>query len=318
MDLRSSLPALALLCVACASPPAEDPVAGDDEVVGVEDIAALEAELGMARDERLPDGRWSRDVTKGGCYARGQAASPRWEFRRWKTGAAFFQKRADAPGGDSREIVCVDLDDPYDASYPHALDRLALDVIVRFHLGGFVSYYGEPQTVITEFERGRLVGPEELRRCQSQADWSEECAPLRDDALDRCLKAVIEACLAEYAELAANPTLARPSANGHFEALVLRDGETRLRAPIAAIAARYAAKHATSINVFNMATDPIGAFVGFDGDVARFEKAEIEDASDEVRDVVTLRPRGAAPVRCARAWSSSSFDCEQSGGPLAP
>src|SRR6188472_4437956 len=76
-----------------------------DEVVGVDDIQALEAELGMVHDVRLPNGQWSRDVRKGGCFAQSQTLPVHWEFRRWKTGAAFFEKTA-----VSREIKCVDVD----------------------------------------------------------------------------------------------------------------------------------------------------------------------------------------------------------------
>src|SRR5690349_15997207 len=91
------------------------PSASEADVVGVEDLAPLEAELGLVKDVKV-NGVWTRDVKRGDCWQRAQAAEPKWEFRRYKNGAAFFDKKGTAPAtGDSRPVLCLDLESDIDS-----------------------------------------------------------------------------------------------------------------------------------------------------------------------------------------------------------
>ncbi|MBX3262712.1 MAG: hypothetical protein KIS78_13010 [Labilithrix sp.] len=137
----------------CASPEGDDVGASADEVVGVGDLALLERTFGLTADRRV-NGSWSRDVTKGPCYAAYVRAGSAVEYRRYAKGAAFFEREDDEhrERGEDRPVLCVDLDDP-----GISLDGVGLDAVFRFDLGAALGRDSAPGGEASlEFQRGRL------------------------------------------------------------------------------------------------------------------------------------------------------------------
>ncbi|MBX3202532.1 MAG: hypothetical protein KF894_30680 [Labilithrix sp.] len=143
-----------VLMAGCASPEGDDDVgASADEVVGVSDLSLLERTFGLTADRRA-NGKWSRDVTKGPCYAAYVHAESGVEYRRYTKGAAFFAREDDEhpERGADRPVLCVDLDEP-----GISLDSVGLDAVFRFDLGRALGRDSAPGgEAYLEFQRGRL------------------------------------------------------------------------------------------------------------------------------------------------------------------
>jgi hypothetical protein len=297
-----ALGALAHLgCAATNAVPSPQTGSDTSDVVGVEDLSLLEAELGLERDVKNASGAWSRDVKQGACYAASQAAEPHWEFRRYKTGAAFFDKKADAPGkGDSRPVLCVDVE-PDGDGWSMPLHPDVLDAVVRYHLGrtsGTDSAMGGARAL--DFERGWLAGHSNAFDCGVATDYVfgeagdgpegkgviayRECTA-RGGSADDCEGEAQAACVAQ-GELEDGPlgfipwnlTVYPQESTSPVQERLYIDWST-----VRSIEA-FARSKATTDDRFNMATDPVGRFLKSEpaGNVThlRYEHLDVHVAED--------------------------------------
>lgn len=118
-------------CSAEAADDGREPEADVQDVVGITDLGLIEKTFGLKLDKKV-NGAWSRDVTKGSCYAAYVTGDKPAEYRRYANGAAFFAPNAQytKDQGHQRPVLCVDLDE---AGF--SLDGLGLDIAFRFGLG---------------------------------------------------------------------------------------------------------------------------------------------------------------------------------------
>ncbi len=234
---------------ACAAPTEGDAAQAADEIVGITDIAALEAALDLRATTAQAPG--SETALKGGdCYKALIATGtgyPGFEFRRYQNGAAFFsQKGSGANSGDARPILCVDF---HQDNLPlYSLGGVSLDAVLRLDLGKKQSVAENSATgdSVWQFERGTMSfrGMPEGRRFDSARKRPHELrfddAPSITGSLEKIkLKAVKVSSL--YLE--------RPE---------LRDQE--MRGELAFLLYRYAWRKAENSGNFKISTDAVGVF----------------------------------------------------------
>ena len=121
----------------------------ESDIVGVTDLDKLEQALGLTKDVQV-NGKWTRSdaqLKAGECYASrlgpGSKDPQNWQYRRYKTGAAFFRKLNTGPAtGDKRPVACVDIESPVDGMGATAIDGFMLDAAIRYKLGAFNGVEG--------------------------------------------------------------------------------------------------------------------------------------------------------------------------------
>jgi hypothetical protein len=300
--------------------------ADTNDVVGVEDLASVEAELGLVKDRRNADGQWSRGdakLTAGACYKKAMAANPNWEFRRYVNGAAFFpSEQANVPGhGESRALTCVDVDMEGDRGGALSIEGFALDAALRFHLGRPLGVDAAMMHVSVGFERGYLYGQGIDAYCGVH-DLSTGEGPPAPPAINAgvdayfachqgggedsaCLSAAQKACVdSGKKEMATTMMLSRPSLNGVMVSEIHVAGEPGEYVPasLAAVTMRYAEKKAKSADIFNMSQDPVGTLTKIDhGGVngtgwithARFSRLDVHYFIDASREVIAITPKSS-------------------------
>lgn len=151
-------------CSAEAADDGREPEADVQDVVGITDLGLIEKTFGLKLDKKV-NGAWSRDVTKGSCYAAYVTGDKPAEYRRYANGAAFFAPNAQyvQDQGHQRPVLCVDLDE---AGF--SLDGLGLDIAFRFGLGKAIG---------TDSAMGGEGGFMFERGCPTGRRWSG-CAQL--------------------------------------------------------------------------------------------------------------------------------------------
>jgi hypothetical protein len=279
--------AAALLAFGCAAPnetdegaenePAEEAA---DEVIGVTDLTAMEAQLGLKKDRRDAQGRWGRGDSRlkgGDCYKQTVARSAaKWEFRRYANGAAFFRKLGTAPEtNDFRPVTCVDVDVKEDGrTVTNALSGIVLDAVLRYKLGAGWRSDGAAGHLYLGFDRGAVEVADADRYCGFRFGGVDE--PASDPALltgqatmrsclasaseDTCYARGLAACKRAATEDIKLNTLSRPSNDGQYVYGIVANGAS-IDARLAELAYRYAWKKAQKRDVFTEADDAVGTFV---------------------------------------------------------
>lgn len=348
--------AFALLCFVAgcsqSTPDADSSGEGESDVVGVEDLGLLEGELGLVKDQKKADGTWGRSDARlqaGGCWQKAHEQNPQWELRRYVNGAAFFPPRTGEPGmGDSRALTCVDIDIDVGVQ---SLDGVALDAVMRFHLGKPTGLNPGMMHVALTFEHGMLYGqridafcgthdlsggegpmgtPPEVEGNRASSECWQEQLPR-----DVCDVRAEKACEAAAKKDVETPRVSRPSYLGVY-VWQLTAGADQMSAVIPMLAERWARKKAKSADVFNMAQDPLGALVRVDHDDVgpwidrvRFARMDIHHYATDFEEKLAITPKSSDPdplanavVVCRRPSSQrgdyNDFDCEAAGGLLAP
>jgi hypothetical protein len=275
----SLLSAASLVLVACAGTTSPEEAVGDDDVVGIQDLTAVEKELRLVKDTKDAAGQRKRSEAQleaGPCYkaTKGGANPGSYEFRRYVQGAAFFRKEGSAPGtGEDRPVVCLDLDGVRDAEgrlFTAKVGRFELDAMVRYHLGrelrvGGADDSSHPEVAMSfNFDRGifRVAG-----------------AGLRPGETDTLDTPVFRG--RKLVELVVDPS---------------EEGGALVTAPLARLVYAFAWNSAKEADLFTLTDDPVGKFVttNFEG---AGEAKVTEHAQYEHLDAyrITALPRAGLP-----------------------
>lgn len=143
--------------VGCAAPVDEAPTAPADEVIGITDLATLEAKLDLRKATAAAPGS-ARAFEAGACYKALLGTNrgyPAYEARRYANGAAFFAKKGSGPNSsDTRPVLCVDFHQ--DDVALESLSGVSLDAILRLDLGKRQGSARNTSTgdAVFSFERG--------------------------------------------------------------------------------------------------------------------------------------------------------------------
>jgi hypothetical protein len=346
-----------LVAISGCSAPAEETSGSSDDVTGVTDLSALEAELGLVKDAQSAAGTWTRPesmLKAGPCYKKtiGGPDGARYEVRRYTKGAAFFAKLgAGAESGDKRPIACVDVDvdkDPNgDGPITNALDGIALDTAMRYHLGRALGDEAGLGHVWLDFDRGNVeIGDEDhycgifaesavntpggkayaqaITTCKQHGGSEDTCG---EQAMTACEKAVATDVVADTIDRPAFPSFgASPGAYFYSVQAPASDpkAEGFVRGEVAAMVYRYAWKVAANRNAFTLAGDPVGKFVKVDATTsdddktskrhARFEKLDAHDLVVDGIEQIAITPKGSddqvierAIVLCTRTMGYDGF-----------
>ena len=272
-----------------------DADASTSDVVGVTDLAELEAAFGLRKDVKV-DGQWTRGDDRlhaGPCWQE-RFANPghdpsHWELRRYTNGAAFFRKLGVTPEeGDERAVRCVDYDvDSGEGQVEtYSLEGMSLDVAFRTKLGVPGSYEGAMGSMYLDFARvavqvqdaEHLCGLYDLAGQQGSIDPAIKAgadavaACPRADAPD-CQERAYNVCKWVFvANTQDEGTIDFPAFTGGLRFLGTANDD--VSASVAAFVYRYAMKNNTDALRFSMAADPVGSFVAH-----RPGKSEVEDVT---------------------------------------
>jgi hypothetical protein len=296
----SIFPICALLGGGCGRVAGTD--ASSDDVSAGSEIAAVEQEFGLVKDERVA-GAWTRSdeaLKAGGCY------DPQAQVRRYKTGAAFF--RADG--------LCIDVDG-YNGSVK--VTGWMLDLALRYHLGAPLGHQGGAGHSYVDFAKGTLEIAEPSRYCGFRFDPDTHAAPLApplQSGLDAykackagggdntaCYRKAVDTCTAAAVTDAARDTIDRPSYDGDYIYAVSK-GEPGAKGPapdLLMLVYKFAKAHPET---------PFGANTAWGEDLA-FEHLDARRTVDATSEQLTIvKKDGGAPLaQCTRPLSAAEFQC---------
>jgi hypothetical protein len=259
-----------------------DSISGESDIVGTTDLSTLEKSFGLTKDVQV-NGKWARSeetLRAGECYSdylgSGAKDPQNWQFRRYKTGAAFFRKaNTGANTGDKRPIACLDLDGGDEG--PYSLDGFALDAGIRYKLGKPAPFdLPDPNQYLT-FSTLSVEVKDALHFCVTEVEEGEGAGGLAPgykaygDAKKKCVaekgadctNAARNACVWWTTLDARADSMDRPSWRDFY--VVTLDGEEKLSNVQMMLAYKYSLAKGKQSDLFSLGDDPVGAYVSVEG-----------------------------------------------------